>query len=417
MKKPICINTLFFAFLLLCLFSAPAVSKSHEFGVLVVPSLTDSKLDGWYRIPPNSGPSIPKTSSIYRGQMFNLLVIFRGYASDKDNNLHVRYDVQIYDPNGNPTGDTGSDLLAYEGPMGSPEALVLSRQFLKIVFTDKYPLGTYKIKVTAHDKISGNTVTTEIPIELIPFALPDEFKSQQEAGEWIMSYHKSPTPVRAISGVRIFINPDTDWINNHLNMLTFFRRIFSDNPFLFENIANHFGSLPADDQRKLLLISAISNDSVLRTFVNGEGKEEFRKFYESAKNIEFPNIDGEINSPMQLDILWSEFLTTGRYEPVRKIVSALELQKYEGALKIIKEGKVEVTKEMERNAYLEATYRSATWSLISNCKQMPLVLKYCVYMYEKEPLDEDIKNQLGSILNIVQKELQEEQKATPKQSE
>jgi hypothetical protein len=38
-------------------------------------------------------------------------------------------------------------------------------------------------------------------------------------------------------------------------------------------------------------------------------------------------------------------------------------------------------------------------------------------MYEKEPLDEDIKNQLGSILNIVQKELQEEQKATPKQSE
>jgi hypothetical protein len=39
---------------------------------------------------------------------------------------------------------------------------------------------------------------------------------------------------------------------------------------------------------------------------------------------------------------------------------------------------------------------------------MPLVFKYCVFIYENETLDEDIKNQLGSILRIAQKEIQEE---------
>jgi hypothetical protein len=71
----------------------------------------------------------------------------------------------------------------------------------------------------------------------------------------------------------------------------------------------------------------------------------------------------------------------------------------------IKSKEIEVTKEVEENAYLEATYGAAVWSLLSNCKQMPLVFKYCVYMYENEDLDNDIKDQLGAILKIAQKEI------------
>ncbi len=102
------------------------------------------------------------------------------------------------------------------------------------------------------------------------------------------------------------------------------------------------------------------------------------------------------------------FLTIGKYDPLKKIVSTLALKKYRGNLNKIQAGEVEITKEIERNAYLEATYGAAVWSLISNCKQMPLVFKYCAFMYEYEDLDDDIKSQLGSILRIAQKELQEE---------
>ena len=158
-------------------------------------------------------------------------------------------------------------------------------------------------------------------------------------------------------------------------------------------------------------MSALSGDSELQSFVSGAGKEEFQKFYNGAKEIKVPDVTGEINSPVQLDILWSEFFTTGKYDPIKKIVSALALKKYKGTLDKIKAGEIEVTKEVKRDAYLEATYGSAIWSLISNCKQMPLVFKYCTFMYENENLDKDIKSQLGSILRVAQKEIQEEREA------
>ncbi|MBT8350328.1 MAG: hypothetical protein KJO26_03715 [Deltaproteobacteria bacterium] len=398
-------NTIFIfpVFFFLSLLTFLSISQATEFDTMVVPSLMDSDMDGWYKIPPNSGPIIHRAYSVYQGQMFNLLIFFKGYSADNDKNLHVRYDVQVYDPQGNTTEDKGSDLLAYQGPLGSPEALMLNQQYLKIVFTEKYHLGTYKIKVTAYDKNSGKTFTSETPIELIPFTLPEKFKSQQEAESWMMEYYQKPTQVKAISALQTFVELDPKWIKENLNILIFFKRVFSDNPFLFRNIAKHFNTFSKENQKKLLLISAISGDSVIEPFTTGDGNEELKKFYNSAKEIIFPDISGGINSAVQLDILWSEFLTTGKYEPIRKIVSALALKKYKGYLDKIKAGEIELTKEVERNAYLEATYKSAVWSLISNCKQMPLVFKYCVFMYENEPLDEDLKSQLGSILRIAQK--------------
>lgn len=382
--------------------------RAAEFDALVVPSLMDSDLDGWYKIPPNSGPNIHKASRVYRGQMFNLLMFFRGYSADKDNNLHVRYDVQVYDPLGKPTEDKGADILAYQGPMGNPEALLLNHEYLKIVFTDKYPPGTYTIKVTAYDKISNRSFISTTPIELLPFSLPEPFKTDQEVDKWMMGYYLNPTPVKAISAVQKLIRTDQPWINDHLNILTFFRRIFSDNPFVLKNIATRFNTLSAEDQRKFLLIAAISNSKVFEPVIAADGKQELQQFYTRAKKVTFPDVEGDIRSPAQLDILWSEFLTTGRYDPVRRLVSALALKKYRGTLEKIKSGNMAVTKELQQEAYLDATYQAAIWSLVSNSKQMPLVFKYCAFMYKNEKLDEDIKNQLGSILRIVQKELQKE---------
>ena len=395
--------------LFLTLAPLPVLSQAAEFDAMVVPSLMDSDMDGWYKIPPNSGPNIHRAASVYQGQMFNLLIFFRGYSADEDKNLHVRYDVQVYDPRGNPTEDKGTDILAYQGPIVNPGTLMLNQQYLNIVFTEKYQLGTYKIKVTAYDKISGKTFTSETPIELIPFTLPENFESQQEAGKWLMGYYLNPDPVKAISAVLSLVDLDTKWINDNLSILTFFRRVFSDNSFLFPNIAKRFSAFSKEEQTKLLLISAISGDSLLFSSVADDRKAELEKSYNSAKEIKFPDVNGDVYSGGQLDILWSEFLATGKYAPIRKIVSTLALKKYKGTLDKIKAGEVEVTEEMKRNAYLEATYDSAVWSLISNCKQMPLVFKYGAFMYEYEDLDDDIKSQLGSILRVVQKEMQKEE--------
>ena len=296
MKKSINTVFIFFVILFLSLFSFLSISQANEFDAMVIPSLMDSDMDGWYKIPPNTGPNIHRAYSVFQGQMFNLLIFFRGYSADKDKNLHVRYDVQVYDPNGNPTDDKGTDILAYQGPMGNSEALMLNQQYLKIVFTNKYVLGTYKIKVKAYDKISGKTFTSETPIELIPFKIPEKFKSQQETGEWLMGYYANPTPVKAISGVRSVVELETKWINYNLNTLTFFRRIFLDNPFFFQNIAKHFNAFSEEDQKKLLLISAICGDSLILSSITDKKKDKLEKLYNSAKEIQFPDVNGEINS-------------------------------------------------------------------------------------------------------------------------
>lgn len=398
-------KSIFLLFLALSLIHPLPTLHAAEFNVMVVPSLMDSDMDGWYKIPPNSGPNIHKAFSVLQDQMFNLLIFFRGYSADKKNNLHITYDVQVFDPQGNPTEDRAEDLLAYQGPMGNPEALILNQDYLKIVFTEKYPFGTYKIKVTANDKNSGKYFTSESSIDLVPFVNSQYFQSQEEVGQWFMEYYKNPSPAKAISAVQNSIQLDTEWLSNNLYILSFFSSVFKKNQFLWKHITNNFYSFSQEDKKRFLLISAISEDSTLVTEIE---EDELINFYNSARNLDLPNTNGKITSPVQLDILWSEFLTTGRYDPIRKIVSALALKEYEGTIDKIKSGEFEATEEFAQKAYLEATHKSAIWSLISNCKQMPLVFKYCAYIYENENLEADIKNQLGAILRTAQNEMQNE---------
>jgi len=396
--------------LLLLLSMATAFTNLHasDFGAMVVPSLMDSNMDGWYKTPPNSGPNIHRAHSIYQDQEFNLLIFFRGYKADQDNIVHVRYDVQIYDPQEKKTDDEGSDLLAYKGPMGNPNALMLNQQYLKIVFTEKYPIGNYKIKVTAYDKINNKSFTSETPIELVPFSLPDKFSSQKEAGEWMMKYYISPTPIKAISALQEFVQVDPVWLNENISILSFFKTIYEDNPFLLKNVDKQFSSFSKEDQKKFLIISSIIGDTQFLLKDISSLPNDLSDYLLEIADFRIPKVKDEIISAVQLDILWSEFLATGKYEPIRKIVSSLALYKHKGTLDKIKSGEIKkVTEDIKAKAYLEATYQSAIWSLKSNMKQMPLVLKYCTFIYQNEKLDENIKRQLGTIIQVVQSEIRE----------
>ena len=385
------------------------ILKAANFDAMVIPSLMDSNMDGWYKIPPNTGPHIHRAHSIYQDQGFSLLIFFRGYTADQDNNVHVSYDVQVYDPKGIETDDEGNDLLAYEGPAGSPNALMLNQQYLKIVFTQKYIPGTYKIKVTAYDKISDESFTSETPIELVSFEMPDKFSSQEEVGEWVMKYYINPTPASAITALQQYVNLDIEWINENLSLLSFFKTIYKDNPFLLKNIAKRFDSFSKEDQKKFLLISSIIGDTDYLLNDISSLPDDLNNYLLEISEFNIPEVSGEINSAVQLDILWSNFLATGKYEPIRKIVGSLALYQHKGTLEKIKSGEIKkVTDAIKAKAYLEATYQSAIWSLTSNMKQMPLVLKYCLFMYQNEELDENIHNQLGSIIQIAQSEINKE---------
>lgn len=377
--------------------------QAADFDTMVVPSLMDSEMDGWYRIPTNSGPYIHKAHSIYPDQQFNLLIFFRGYQANQDNLVHVTYDVQVYDPNGKPTEDTGTNLLAYKGPIGHPTALMLNQQYMKITFTEHYPIGNYKIKVSARDNISDTSFVSETLIELVPFSWPEPFASQHAAAEWMMQYYLNPSPVKAIGALQQLLQPEPAWLTENLSILSFFQTVFEDNPFLLKNIDKEFQELSIEDKKRFLLIASIIGDTDFLLKNTESLPEDLKNDLLEIAGIQFPDMNDAITNPTQLDILWTEFLATGNYAPIRKIVSSLALSEHTGTIDKIKSGEIKtVTQEIKEKAYLEATHQSAIWSLLSNMQQMPLVMKYAIYIYQNEHLDENIKNQLGAIIKAAQ---------------
>ncbi|MDA8403020.1 MAG: hypothetical protein M0Z56_02310, partial [Desulfobacteraceae bacterium] len=250
--------------------------------------------------------------------------------------------------------------------------------------------------------------TSVTPIDLVPFTLAETFSSPKDAGKWMMGYWDNPSPIKAIDGLKQLVQTDPTWVNDNLDVLAFFRKIYSNNPFLLKNMAMHFNSLPINDKKKFLLISALSGDASLTPLIGKtSGDKELIAYADFARTVKFPDVNGDITTTVQLNILWSEFLATGKYDPVKKIVSALSLKKYDGVTDKLNPGGKTTSEQTKKQAAYEATYRSAIWSLTSNCKQIPLVLKYCAFMYERETLAKDVRDQLGILLHRVQKELKE----------
>ena len=386
-------------FVILCGCVTASVAQERKFDVLVLPSLMDTDLDGWYRIPHNSGPYLHNTQQVVKNQLFNLIIIFSGYAVDHSNLVNLTYDVQIYDPFGKPTEDAGRGIVGYQGEVGNAENLLLNQQLMRVMFTDDYAYGTYQIEVKAYDQVSGTSVSVTRPIELLPIDLDFSFADSAAANTWMMSYHRELEPLKAVAALQLIVQTDPKWVTKHLSLVVFFSRLFADNLHLLNQVNQDFERYSLEEQKRFLLIDYFVGENQLATHWQTRAFAEFRQ---TLQGIVFPSLNGEINHAVQLDMLWSEFLATGKYEPIRKIVSALNLVKYQGTIDDIKQNKPQMTEELKRQAYLEATYKSAVWSLLSNNKQFPLVNKYCHFIYQNEQLTDSEKQQLAIILRKVQ---------------
>jgi RNAse (barnase) inhibitor barstar len=255
--------------------------------------------------------------------------------------------------------------------------------------------------------VSKSSREVEVSINLVPFAMGDSFTSDRAVGKWTMEYYSNPEPERIIPALDRFVKVDQDWLTEKAYQLVFFQHVFADNDFIFENAAKQFGNFTSDEKKRLILMAVLTDNDAFDEIIKGR---DLRKFYKFAKTIRLPNTSGDINTPDHLDSLWGEFMATGKYEPIRKLVSSLKLSTYMGTLEKIKAGELDKNdKEIMRQAYLEAAWGSALWSLTSNCVQIPQVYKYCIFMYENEDLEDDIKRQLYLILQRAQKQLKEGQ--------
>jgi len=199
-------------------------------------------------------------------------------------------------------------------------------------------------------------------------ALAKEGLSEQEYGEILNYYYKNPQPDKLISALKVT-----------LSLEQFLRDTSHSYP-----LAHLFATVAHSDPVFLKnLISMEENYSGLQ-------KDFLQHIINEAKDFKSP----EPNSPAALDYLWTEFFVTGKEEPVKKIISALDFKMPENdpIYKDVDPGLLGAYKEAD-TALING---AANWSLRSNAKQHDRV--YEIIKQEADSATGTTKEKLNQIL-------------------
>jgi hypothetical protein len=179
-------------------------------------------------------------------------------------------------------------------------------------------------------------------------------------------------------------------------VVAFLSQVMAANPKQIPQWLDEFKDLDEKQRTALWAAAWYSDTEEARAFFK---EQQFEPYIENqAPKI----LDMEVNNPTTLDMLWGHFMATGKEESIRRIISAFGLSKHAGALERFKTS--EKTEQDKKEAYLDVTFQAAQWSLESNCRQHPLVLKHCKAIFADPKLPKDQSLWLGTLLSKVKPE-------------
>jgi len=182
------------------------------------------------------------------------------------------------------------------------------------------------------------------------------------AEDWLGHYYEHPTPerfvteVQALSKTGNLSNPKTAAL-----ISVFLGRVMAANPRKVDGWLSQLGELKGGDRQTLLAAANLSGTKEAQAYLDRQADAERYR----GKPIDIRTL--EPKNPTILDMLWADFFATGEAVPVRRIVVALNYDKYSGALDRF--AKSEKTEKDRNDALLEAVFKAAMWSLESNARQ------------------------------------------------
>ncbi|MGK5080058.1 hypothetical protein [Janthinobacterium sp. HLX7-2] len=182
------------------------------------------------------------------------------------------------------------------------------------------------------------------------------------AEDWLSHYYESPTPerfvteVQALSKAGNLSNPESAALTS-----VFLGRVMAANPTQVDAWLSQLGDLKGDDRQTVLFAASLSGTREAQDYL---GRQPDAGKYR-GKPVDIRAINPK--EPAVLDMLWADFFATGEADPIRRIVVALNYDKYSGALD--QYAKSEKTEKDRDKAVLEAVFMAAMWSLESNARQ------------------------------------------------
>jgi hypothetical protein len=182
------------------------------------------------------------------------------------------------------------------------------------------------------------------------------------AQDWLSHYYQHPTPerfvteVKALSKAGNLSNPKSAAL-----LSVFLGKVMAANPTMVGDWLNQLADLKGGDRHTLLMAANLSGTKEAQAYIARQADAERYRI----KPVDIKTL--EPNDPTVLDMLWAEFFATGEAMPVRRVVAALNYDKYDGALN--RYAKSEKTEKDRNDAMLEAVFKAAMWSLESNVRQ------------------------------------------------
>ncbi|PSM51918.1 hypothetical protein CBLAS_0551 [Campylobacter blaseri] len=386
-------------YILLPLFLMVFAINGFSIDGLIVATKDYTFMDKWSKIKSNDGPTLVGSDTIFKNQYFYIVVPFSHYDMKDDGMVDISLSIKVVKPNGKEAFSEGiADFYKHKN---TPKDMVLiGDAVLKISFEDVDEFGEYKIYAKITDNISGKTKELNSKINLVELPKYSDFvvKNDKELGKWLSFYYTKLEPEKALSNFIYFTKSSIAKKNRlSLHIAEFFLEIFKNNTFLYPDILEALKNEKGYARNMLLfLISNLDIDENL--FINELTKDE-KESYLKFKKSPIPNPYEEIMHPMQLDMLWTNFMASGSYKPILKLIQTLDYVEYDGALKTYK-NKNNKTQNDKKNALYNAIYGSLVWSLKSNMQQHKLVKQYMEWAYAHENLNDVQKRELGKILEV-----------------
>lgn len=158
------------------------------------------------------------------------------------------------------------------------------------------------------------------------------FESAAEFREWSNGSEFEPTAPRLIAGLSLIVDDAYHELSDaeQLGVAAFFGGVFSEDPDLMDPMIDRFVPAGRPSEIRLLLHSIWLADSEtarerLAAIRDAKGPAEIRMF--SARLLESPlpiDEQEQINTGLQLDLLWGRYMGSRDPAPIRRIISVLE---------------------------------------------------------------------------------------------
>lgn len=381
-----------FLVLLVSAISFNSISVKAQLNVKAIVSTDYSFYDQWYKTVSESVPLVSEAKTVYHEQPLFVYVFFSSYGIDSLSVADVSYNFRLFRPDSSLV-ENFTNILGYKGNINNPSNVLLSIANVRLSLESFEPIGIYQFEVEAVDNIVRDTIKVVSDISLKELTLKSGINNDSLMDNWMSKYYQSPLPEYAIDAFIYFSKSE---MKNDLEgiMFAFFREVFNNNNYLLPYLIEKYDFQEEETQNDIITLMAFL-ETENSEFVNKLSENKRYIYNELRKDKSFFDYSN-LQHPTQLDMLWSEFFASGKYNPIRQLVNALSLKGYKGSIEKYKASNND--KSLEHDVLMETIYKSAVWSLGVNSGTHKLVKDYLTYILKTENLEENVRKDLEDIV-------------------